>query len=118
MMGYHKKYKYLNYVPAPVNLKPNKYDLVNDEVFCIPDGRTPLLMVTQHGIFPNGNYTGRKDYSQLEGLVNQNVAFLARGYLSNREYSNILELFIDQGTLEQIRNTDLLFNWNLWKTNC
>lgn len=113
-MCFRKKYKYLNYVPVPVSLNPKKYDLVNDEEFCIPDGRTPLLMVTQHGIFPKGNYMGRKDYSQLDGLENQNVAFFARGYLSNREYFDIIELFIHQGLLEQVRNTDITLNWGFW----
>lgn len=116
-MNFSKKYKYLNYIPVPVNLESNRYDLVNDEEFCKPDGRTPLLLVTQYGVFPNDNYIGRKDYNQLEGLENQNVAFLARAYLSNREYFNIIELFLSQDTLDQIRDTACMYNWNLWKMN-
>lgn len=109
-----KKYKYLNYVPAPVNLEPIMYDLVNDEDFCTPDGRIPILMVIQYGIFPNGNYEGKKDYSQLEGLENQNVGFIRRAYLSNREYDGIIECLLDKKTLKQFRNKLIPLDWNLW----
>ena len=109
-----KKYKYLNYVPAPIHLKLNKYDLVDDEEFCTPNGRTPLLMVNQHGIFPRGNYLGKKDYYELEGLENQNIAFIARGYLSNREHRHIIELFLDKAILMKIRNKEITINWHLW----
>jgi hypothetical protein len=109
-----KKYKYLNYVPAPVYLKPHMYDLVNDEEFCTPDGRTPLLMVIQYGIFPIGHYEGTKDYSRLEGLENQKVGFIGRGYLSNRERKNIIEIFLDKDTIKQIRSKAIEINLNLW----
>lgn len=110
-----KKYKYLNYVPAPVNLKSNIYDLVNDEAFCRPDGRIPLLIVTQFGIFPSkGTYKGKKDYSQLRGLKNQTVGLIRRGYLSNREYDGIIELLLDSKSLKKIRNKVLIIDFALW----
>tara|TARA_R110000787_G_scaffold24203_1_gene68856 strand:+ start:177 stop:818 length:642 start_codon:yes stop_codon:yes gene_type:complete len=108
------RYKYLNYVPAPVHLEPNMYDLVDDDEFCIPDGRTPLLIVVQYGIFPNGCYKGKKDYSQLMGLENQNVGFIGRGYLSKRERKEIIEYLLDPDTLKQIRNKDITINLSLW----
>jgi hypothetical protein len=79
-----KKNKYLNYVPAPVNLDPEKYDLVSDEEFCETYKRIPLLIVTQSGIFPSrGLYdakTPEKDYRKLEDLENQPcIAFIGRG---------------------------------------
>jgi len=108
------RYKYLNYVPRPINLESNTYKLVNDEEFCSPDGRIPLLMVTQYGIFPSKDiYRGRKVYSKLEGLENQTVGFVRRGYLSNREYDGIIELFIDTITLEKVRKNVLKIDFEL-----
>ena len=79
-----KKYKYLNYVPRPISLKSNNYDLVDDDEFCRADDRIPLLIVTQFGIFPSkGCYKGKRDYSQLKGLEYQKnlerMAFTAGG---------------------------------------
>ena len=92
------------YVPRPISLDPCIYDLVDNEEFCKPDGRTPLLIVTQFCIFPTkDSYPGKsKDYTQLEGLENQNVAFIGRGYLSLREYGPIIEFFLDSDTLKKI----------------
>ena len=84
-----KKYKYLNYVPRPINLKSNNYDLVDDDEFCCVDDRIPLLIVTQFGIFPSVAYKGKRDYSQLKGLEYQTVGFIRRVYLSSREYEGI-----------------------------
>jgi hypothetical protein len=39
-------FKYLNYIPKPINLRPDQYDLVDDEEFSTSDDRTPLFMVT------------------------------------------------------------------------
>jgi len=103
-----KKYKYLNYVPVPVHLKSTMYDLVDDEVFCCPDGRIPILIVTQFGVFPSkGSYKGKKDYCQLRGLENQTVGFIRRAYLSDRETSGMTLLELDSKTLEKIRRNNL-----------
>lgn len=109
-----KKYKYLNYLPKPVNLESYMYDLVNDTDFCNPDIRTPLLIVTQFGIFPKGNYNGKKDYGQLNGLENQSVGFIRRAYLSDREGKDIVEFLLDDETLNLIRNKDIEINFSLW----
>jgi len=109
------RYKYLNYVPKPINLEPSTYKLVNDEAFCTPDGRIPLLMVTQFGIFPSkGTYKEGKDYSKLEGLENQIVGFIRRGYLSNREYYGIIEILINSNIMEKIINNDITIDFKLW----
>jgi hypothetical protein len=113
MNNMHKKYKYLNYVPAPVHLESNMYDLVDDKEFCTPDGRTPLLISTQHGIFPTG-FKGKKDYDQLKGLENQNVAFIGRGVYSENEYEHITEFFTNQDTLKKIRNKDITIILGSW----
>ncbi len=112
-----KKYKYLNYVPRPINLKSNNYDLVDDDEFCCVDNRIPLLIVTQFGIFPSVAYRGKRDYSQLKGLEYQTVGFIRRVYLSSREYEGIIELQLDLNTLKLIRNKDLKIDFALWNKN-
>jgi hypothetical protein len=112
-----RKYKYLCYVPAPVNLQKDQYDLVDDHEFCKPDGRIPLLLATQYGIFPSGNYTGKKNYRNLEGLENQRVGFIGRGYLSCREREGILVLLVDTCLLHQIRCEDFSIDLSFWAAN-
>ena len=103
------KYKYLSYIGPPKKLDPNFYDLVDDEEFCKSDGRIPLLLVTQHGIFP-GNYL------KLEGLENQEcIGFLVRGYLSQREHNGVLRLFINSGMINRIRNYEISIHSSVWK---
>tara|TARA_B110000046_G_scaffold166481_1_gene183414 strand:+ start:1269 stop:1667 length:399 start_codon:yes stop_codon:yes gene_type:complete len=112
-----KKYKYLDYIPAPIKIDPSLYDLVNDEAFCKPDGRIPLLMAIQYGIFPRiGLYGNKKglDYSRLEGLENQLIGFIGRGYISNREREGIFKLFLDTDTVRRIRNNEICIDLRLW----
>lgn len=110
----HKKYKYLDYIPAPVNLDPALYDLVDDKEFCKPDDRIPLLLATQFGIFPGGNYPGKKDYSHLVGLENQVVGFIGRAYPTEREREGILAIFLDQKFLLQIECGHISIGLSLW----
>jgi hypothetical protein len=113
-----KKYKYLNYVPAPVNLDQNLYDLVDDDEFLNHDKRIPLLIVTQYGIFPaDTTFSDRKfrGYNQLMGLENQIIGFIGRGYLSNREREGIFELYLDTDTLNKIRSNVLSIDLSLWR---
>lgn len=110
-----KKYKYLSYIPAPVDLKADNYDLVHDQEFLRPDGRIPLLMVTQFGVFPAENtYEGKMGYTQLKIFKNQTVGLIRRAYLSNREYSGIIELALDAKTLERIEHNHLKIDFSLW----
>jgi hypothetical protein len=109
-----KIFKYLNYVPKPIHIKPNKYDLVDDDEFCTADYRIPLLIVTQFGIFPSkGCYKGKKDYSKLKGLEYQTVGFIRRAYLSNHESECIIAILLDLNTVEKIRNSDLKIDFTL-----
>lgn len=99
-------------MPLPVHLEKAIYDLVGDAEFCNRDIRIPLLIVTQYGIFPpRGHFPGNvpeKDYSQLEGLENQdNVAFIRRGYLSNRERNGIFELAISPAIKARIKSKEI-----------
>jgi hypothetical protein len=110
-----RKYKYLDYVPKPVRLEGGICDFVGDDEFCHPDGRTPLLMVTQYGIFPGkGMYQGKSpvDYPTLEDLENRLVAFVGRGYLSDRELDYLVEVFIDAEMLSSIRDGRVTVNLN------
>ena|SRR5690554_385496 len=109
-----KKYKYLNYIPSPVRLDPNTYDLADDEEFCRPDGRMPLLIATQDGIFPADTFKGKKDYSKLVGLENQTVGFIGRGYLSNRECETIKVFELTPNTLNAIRSKIIPVDLSLW----
>lgn len=103
----HKKYKYLDYIPAPVNLDSALYDLVDDKEFCRPDDRIPLLWATQFGIFPGGNYPGKKNYRHLVGLENQLVGFIRRAYPTEREWKGILAIFLGPQILLKIRSGDI-----------
>jgi hypothetical protein len=38
-------FKYLNYIPKAINLRPDQYDLLDDEEFSSPDDRIPLFIV-------------------------------------------------------------------------
>lgn len=113
-----KKYKYLNYVPLPVNLDTNLYDLVDDEEFCQLDGRIPLLIATQHGIFPAPKTYRSKsklNYRELEGLYKQQfIGFVGRGYLSNRERDGVFVLFIGSDTISRIRRNEICIDLSLW----
>ncbi len=108
-------FKYLNYIPKPINLKPDQYDLVDDDEFCNPDDRIPLFMVTQSGIFPfSYTFKGKRNYSQLVGFENQVVAFVGRAYLSYRERERIIAFKLDETTLMNIRNKKMELNLKMW----
>lgn len=100
------RYKYLNYIPKPIRIPASMYDLVNDDAFCIPDGRIPLLMMTQFGIFPSpGTYPGhgKYDYPSLMMFRHQVVAIVRRGYISDRERNWIEEHYLDDYLIEKIK---------------
>lgn len=113
-----KTFKYLKYVPKPVHIDSETYDLVDDDEFCKMDGRIPILMVTQYGIFPTKGQYGNKpkcDYRKLEGLENQTVGFVRRGYLSDREIKGIIFIHFTEELLEQVRIDPNNYNDNLYK---
>lgn len=93
------------------------FDLVGDEEFCNLDGRIPLLLVTQFGVYPPKDHYGNKqkvNYQDLEIFINQNVGFLGRGYPSRNEREGVKEFFININTLHNIRNERLIIGLGLW----
>lgn len=83
-----RKFKYLSYLPRPIQLLPMQYDFVADEEFCHADDRLPILILTQFGIFPQpASYLQNvgRNYPALKGLEGQWIGFIKRPYLSNRE---------------------------------
>jgi hypothetical protein len=109
-----KKYKYLEYVPAPIHLKKSEYDLVDDPEFLERDDRIPLLICTQFGIFPAGSLFEKHPYERLEGLEGQRIGLLGRGYASHRERKGIFELYLDDFIMERIKNEELILDLRLW----
>jgi hypothetical protein len=91
-LPFFRKFKYLSYLPCPIQLLPSQYDLVEDEAFCYKDDRLPLLILTQYGIFPPATsypLNCRRNYPALQGLEGQWMGFIKRAYLSNREKAGI-----------------------------
>lgn len=91
-LAHYRKFKYLYYLPSPVQLPPSAYDLVADEAFCRADDRLPLLIWTQYGIFPSKASYPRDctgNYRVFEGIGSRYIGLLRRAYLSNRENSVI-----------------------------
>lgn len=112
-----KKFKYLDYIPKPVNLEKDSIDFVNDDEFIQKDERIPLLMLTQHGIFPAKMiYQGkpRYDYRLLEGLKDRLVGFVGRGYLSSRERKGIIFKHTGPEFIKQITEDGKSINLGWW----
>ncbi|MFM1744860.1 MAG: hypothetical protein RLZZ630_797 [Bacteroidota bacterium] len=108
-------YKYLHYIPKPIDLAHSAYDLVDDEEFCTRDERIPLLMLTQFGIFPTAGAYGKRDYGQLHHLEGQMVGFIGRGYLSNRERKGIRMLLLTSETIQKVYNNEIVLDLKLWE---
>ena len=90
------------------------YDLVDDKTFATPDGRIPLIMIIQCGVFPRpGAYKEHSmwDYTDLGLFENQVVAFLGRGYMTYNEKDEIQEFYLDFKTRQLILNKALQL-WN------
>ncbi len=115
-----KKYKYLNYLPKPIHLPPEEYDLVDDYEFCQKDHRIPLLIATQFGIFPTNKTYGKKpvlNYAKLEGLENRRVGFIGRAYATSRERKGIFEIYIDEKLLNKLQTGKIKIDLSLWDEN-
>jgi hypothetical protein len=87
-----RKFKYLSYLPRPIQLPTSEYDLVEDDEFCCPDDRLPILLLTQYGIFPKpASFPSKcgRDYPTRDGLEGQWIGLIRRAYLTNREQPGI-----------------------------
>ncbi|GGE44915.1 hypothetical protein [Psychroflexus planctonicus] len=112
-----KKFKYLKYLPKPIHLEKGTIDFVDDSEFIQKDDRIPLLLITQHGIFPTKeNYAEKPtlDYRILEGLGDRLVGFIGRPYLSNNERKGIIFKYTDAEFIVQITKDPESVNLGLW----
>lgn len=109
-----KRYKYLNYVPPPLRISSKEYDLVDDAEFLARDGRIPLLIATQFGIFPLGSVFNKYPYDELLGLEEQTIGLIGKGYGSLRERPGIFEFYLDDFLYKLIRNQELFLDLRLW----
>lgn len=118
----NKRYKWLEYLPfKPKQFDRSNWDLVNDRAFQIKDGRIPVLVATQYGIFPNkgmfNTLDGKKnpDYWNLEGLEGQRVGFVGISYLRLlSERPSICEIDLDASFMQRFRAEELFIDLRLW----
>jgi hypothetical protein len=81
------------------------YDLVDDETFCKPDGRIPVLILLQCRVFPGkGSYSTREipDYGSLLVLKHQVVAFVKRSFFTGNEWNYLEEFFLDDTAIKML----------------
>jgi hypothetical protein len=112
-----KKFKYLDYIPKPVNLENSSIDFVNDKEFIQKDERIPLVMLTQYGIFPAKLNYGEKpiyNYRLLEGLENRLVGFVGKAYLTGSEKKGIIFKTTNSEFIKQITQDEKSINLSLW----
>jgi len=112
-----KRFKYLDYIPKPVNVENNSIDFVNDKEFIQKDERIPLVMLTQYGIFPAKLNYGEKpiyNYRLLEGLENRLVGFVGKAYLTGSEKKGIIFRTTNSEFIKQITQDEKSINLSLW----
>lgn len=112
-----KKFKYLEYIPKLVNLEKDSIDFVDDEEFIQKDERIPLIMLTQHGIFPAKENYGNKpryDYRHLEGLENRLVGFVGKTYLTGGEKNGIIFKITTPDFIKQITEDEKSIHLGWW----
>ena len=118
----NKRYKWLEYLLfKPMQFDRSNWDLVNDRAFQMKDGRIPVLVATQFGIFPSkdmfNTLDGKKnpDYWNLEGLAGQRVGFVGISYLRLlSERPGICEIDLDTSFMQRFRAEELFIDLRLW----
>lgn len=111
------KFKYLDYIPKPVHVEADRIDFVNDDEFIQKDGRIPLVMLTQHGIFPSKQNYGSKpeyNYRLLEGLEDRLVGFVGIAYLTGNEKKGIIFKYTGPELVKQIAKNEKSINLSWW----
>lgn len=85
------------------------------------DGRIPVLVATQYGIFPNKDMfktlNGQKnpDYWNLKGLEGQRVGFVGISYLRLlSERPGICEIDLDASFMQRFRAEKLFIDLKFW----
>lgn len=108
------RYKFLKYCQQPNSIPPSIFDLVDARTFIKPDGRIPLVMLTEYGLYPAPSCFLRQEklsYSNLSLLMHQVVGFIGRQYYSSCELIGIIEFFLDDASCNQILKRRLEM-WN------
>ena len=111
------KYKYLYFLPRISHIHLNCIDQVSEDEFYTPDYRIPLVLVTQHGIFPSkGDYEGKctKSLETLEDLKYQIIGLTGMVYLSGKEFKGILPIYVDDELVSHLKKNRRFLNTRLW----
>jgi hypothetical protein len=114
------KYKYLDFIPRPKFLDSRTFDLVDEDTFLEEDGRTPLILITQHGVFPRQGVYGNKpkhNLIDLEVFKHKTIGLLGMVYMSGGEYNGIIPCFVDDALIENLRQKPNYLNTGLWQKN-
>ncbi|MGO2103509.1 MAG: S-adenosylmethionine synthetase N-terminal domain-containing protein [Psychroflexus halocasei] len=112
------KYKYLDFIPKPSHLDKSCYDLVGEDEFFQVDGRIPVVLITQHGVFPPKASYGdkpKRDMTCLEGLKDQIIALTGMVYLSGYEYKGLMTAYVDDELINSLKENNKSLNTSLWK---
>ena len=99
-------YKYLDFIPCPKFLDTQTYDLVDEERSLKEDGRIPIVLVTQFGVFPQlGTYVEKPkhDFKDFEVFRHKTVGLVGMVYLSGREYQGIIPCYVDDMLIKKIK---------------
>lgn len=111
------KYKYLDFIPRPSHMDRRCCDLVGEDEFFKVDGRIPMVLITQHGIFPpKGCYDGRpkRNMAYLEDLKDQIIALTGMVYLSGYEYKGLMTTYVDDELIESLKENKKTLSTALW----
>lgn len=111
------KYKYLYFSPKLIHIHPKCIDQVSEDEFYTADYRIPLVLVTQHGIFPSkGNYEGKctKPLETLEDLKYQTIGLTGMVYLTGKEFKGILPIYVDDELVSHLKKNPRFLNTTLW----
>lgn len=114
------RYKYLDYLPKPKSLPSNLVDFVDDLDFQWEDGRIPMFMVTQFGIFPAPDVypdKSKRNYRCLEGFEGKSIALFGKAYLSGSECNGIIHCEVNRELYSELQVMPAAINlswWTMW----
>lgn len=114
------KYKYLDFIPCPKFIDSRTFDLVDEETYLKEDGRMPLVLVTQFGVFPGQCVYGDKpeqNLVNLEVFKYKTIGLIGMIYMSGSEYRGIIPYYVDEKIIENLKDKPDYLNTELWKHN-
>jgi hypothetical protein len=100
------RYKFLKQLNPPENIPESMFDLVDGNTFIKPDGRIPLLPLTEYGLWckHDANEYDRWNESEFfNAMLYQVVGFIGRQYSTGRDLNGILEFYLDQNVIYRIQ---------------